>query len=133
MMRRNLGPWILFFTFLANFVLGFGYRLYLRTGLFDITLHFLGGLGVYLTLYQFVSKDFLKVPRWQFIILLLGATTLIGVLWEFTEYVTSTTIGTIHGIELIGNLRDTLEDLFLDILGALVGSFIRPGFKKRRA
>ncbi|MDO8495643.1 MAG: hypothetical protein Q7S32_04000 [bacterium] len=131
-MKRNLGPWILFFTFLANFVFGFGLHLYLRTALFDITLHFLGGLGVYLTLYQFVSKDFQKVPRWQFIVLLIGATILVGVVWEFTEYISSTTIGTIGGVELIGDLRDTLEDLFMDILGAVVGSLIYPGLRKRR-
>lgn len=123
-MKPTLGPWILIITFLANFVFGFGLRLYARAPLFDITLHFLGGLGIFLTLHQLLFKKFPTASPFYWSFLIIGATTLIGVLWEFAEYTGNIFFGTISGIELIGDLNDTLADLFMDMLGASFGAML---------
>lgn len=130
-MKPTWGPWILIIIFLANFIFGFGLRLYTRAPLFDITLHFLGGLGVYLTLHQLLSKKFPQAPTLYWSLLVIGGTMLVGVLWEFTEYVGNVFFGAISGIELIGDLEDTLSDLFMDMLGASLGAFLHALVKRR--
>ena len=61
-------------------------------------------------------------------LILVGATIFIGVVWEFCEYIANQTLIDFvyqkFGIRayFMGNLEDTIYDLFLDILGAI--SFI---------
>lgn len=133
-MSKYCGPLVLVAVFLANFILGFGFRWYARTPFFDITLHFWGGWGVYLILHDFLLKKFPKAPPVLWSILMIGGTMLVGVLWEFAEYTGSVLLGPIHGMEIIGDLADTLADLLMDLLGATAAasSLLLHSFRKRK-
>src|SRR3989344_5525463 len=126
-MLKNKGSWIVFSVIIANFVHGFEFNYY-RFDWFDTSLHFLGGLGVYLILYSYFKNSLTGLPWIKKTILLVGATALVGVIWELAEY-SFTAIPAIlplpwDGLSFIGDLPDTLADLSLDIFGALLGSIL---------
>ena len=126
-MLKNKGLWIVFSAIAVNFILGFKFNFY-RFDWFDVSLHFLGGLGVYLILQQYFKTDLSGLPWLKRTILLVGTTALVGVIWEFAEY-SFTAIPAIlplpwDGLSFIGDLPDTLSDLSLDILGGLFGSIL---------
>ena len=99
----------------------------------DIILHFLGGLGVTLVLYGIVSKDFDSAPPYQLAILVIGATMLVGVLWEFAEFTGTAVFHSLgKNIELAGDAADTLSDLFMDLIGATTASVLH-FFRHRKA
>ncbi len=85
--------------FLVNFIAarkGF----YGRFSWFDKVMHFLGGFFVAMFWSGLIQSPWL----------IISLTLLVGVAWEIWEYVRK------H----IGEMRDTIEDLFFDILGAVV-------------
>lgn len=134
-MLKNKGVWIVFAAVIANFILGFEFNYY-RFDWFDTSLHFLGGLGVYFIISTYFKTDLAGLPWLKKTILLVGATILVGVIWEFAEY-SFTAIPAIlplpwDGLSFIGDLPDTLADLSLDILGALMGSVLH-SFRKRQS
>lgn len=111
----------------ANFILGFEFNFY-HFFWFDMVLHFLGGLGVYLIVSSYFQNGLAKLSWFNRTILLVGVTALIGVIWEFAEY-SFTAIPAIlplpwDGLSFIGDLPDTLSDLSLDILGGLFGCIL---------
>jgi|SRR3989344_124992 len=134
-MLKNKGFWIVFSAVIVNFILGFQFNFY-RFDWFDMVLHFLGGLGVYFIVQQYFKNDlsdFLWIKR---TILLVGATALVGIIWEFAEY-SFTAIPAVlplpwDGMSFIGDLPDTLADLSLDTLGGLFGSILH-FFRQRKA
>lgn len=86
----------------------------------DIPLHFWGGVLLALPFYWFFYRfpRLLKINELPFIVLLilvLGWTTLGGVLWEFGEFLYGAR--TARPIQL--GVADTLGDLFFDMLGGL--------------
>jgi len=97
---------------------------------FDVALHFLGGffmamlMANYLNEY-FVNKNFIKNT-----LIIVGATVLIGVLWEFSEYLANLVLGPIiykwFAVKtyFMGDLDDTVSDLLMDILGAIAFSLL---------
>jgi len=122
--------WAIFFlviVFVTNLV-GIYFRFY-EYWWFDMSLHFLGGFfmamlfGTYFANTNFPSKK----ERWLAVV---GAATFIGVVWEFAEYTAAQTL-----IEplynnfgfrayFIGDLDDTINDLLMDIVGALTFSVL---------
>lgn len=60
------------------------------------------------------------------IIIITGATVFVGVLWEFSEYIANQTLidPIYRWFEIkayfMGDLQDTVKDLLMDTLGALV-------------
>ena len=125
---------IIFFSNLA----GMYYNMYL-TWWFDMIHHFMGGFFVAMLMVYYLSdmvtrdkppeaslaKGGRQVPKIKSYLVIVGAVTFIGVVWEFAEYLASQTL-----IEplykyfqikayFIGELDDTINDLLMDILGAL--------------
>ena len=126
-MFKNKGVLIILVAIAANFLLGFGFNFY-HFSWFDVVLHFLGGLGVYLVLSSYFQKDLVNLSWLHRTILLVGTTAMVGIIWEFAEY-SFTVIPAIlplpwDGFSFIGDLPDTLSDLSLDILGGLFGSIL---------
>lgn len=91
----------------------------------DIILHFSGGFFVAMFMYHYLidrlnNKDILKN-----IVMVAGATVLIGVLWEFAEYIANQTLinWTYQTFKIkvyfMGDLKDTMLDLSMDIIGSL--------------
>lgn len=104
----------------------------------DIVLHFSGGFLVGLFVIWFIfnySNLPIEKNRLPFYIVLISALSfaaLIGVLWEFYEFILDKITGykTHSIIVLQENLKDTMSDLMFDLLGAAASSvFLK--FKKR--
>lgn len=96
---------------------------------FDMTLHFLGGFFMGMFMWQYL-KDSLPKNKLKTILVVVGAVSFIGIIWEFTEYLASQTL-----IEplynrfgfrtyFIGDLDDTINDLLMDVLGSFAISLI---------
>lgn len=130
-MVKSFGFWILVFAVLANFILGFWFNFY-RFGWFDITLHFLGGFGVYILSANFFRKDLSGLPWIKRSILLIGISVAAGVFWEFAEYTASIVWPARDGgFSFIGDLADTVNDLAMDVIGAFAGSILH-FFRQRK-
>lgn len=115
-------------------MLGF-YLGHYRPYYYDTILHFLGGFFVALFFAAFfksrgvTDKSFEKDKFSIFCLIILSATILVGVFWEFTEYLATVYFRNYlfenHGIICcIGNLDDTIGDLSLDAIGAIVFLFV---------
>lgn len=114
---------IIFLTiiFLANFV-GMYYGFY-GYWWFDMSLHFLGGffMAMLMVHYLTAAKTQSKLKNY---LILVGAVSFIGIIWEFAEYLANQTLVeplyNNFGISsyFIGDLDDTINDLLMDILGA---------------
>lgn len=80
--------------------------------------HFSGGFLVALVLFScYQIFDDLKIaPGFLLFISVVSITLLVGVFWEFYEFVSDQILQTNHQT----TIEDTLSDLFMDIVGALV-------------
>lgn len=102
----------------------------------DIALHFSGGIFVGLLALWFIfnKANFLmkkeKLPFYIVFISVISFTALIGVLWEFYEFILDQITGYKSSVMVMQeNLKDTMGDLFFDLLGASVSNvFLK--FKK---
>jgi len=108
---------------LINFIAGMYYNFY-EYWWFDVFLHFLGGFFVAMLMVHYLA-DIKTKSKLKNYLIITGAVILIGVLWEFAEYLANQTlvepIYNSFGIKayFIGDLDDTLNDLLMDILGAI--------------
>lgn len=99
----------------------------------DIPMHFAGGLAMGMLAialhYDMTDKhDLKRHPDWYRLLFVLGFVMLIGVAWEFHEYVLDNTVVIWYGwAKSQLNIADTMLDLVLDAAGGLV-AFI--GFRK---
>lgn len=109
---------LLVFIGVVNF-LAIEYYWYWRLRWFDMPMHFLGGLwlaGVIIW-FRFFSSRFVDAPKTFGRLALWGVLGALGVglVWEFYEgFVGLLTVGHINAY------RDTLGDLFFDMLGGFV-------------
>jgi hypothetical protein len=96
--------------------------------------HFLGGFFVAMLMWHYLKITELRISNFELNILkkyliLAGAVSFVGIVWEFAEYSASQTliepIYNKFGIRayFIGNLDDTINDLLMDIVGALAFIF----------
>jgi len=112
---------ILFLTNLPSIY----YSWYLKIYGFDTIQHFLGGFFVAMFMTAYLAEHLRQKYYYKNIIIITGATVLVGVLWEFSEYTANQTlINPIYrwfGIKayFMGDLRDTVKDLLMDNIGAL--------------
>ncbi len=109
----------------------------------DMPMHFLGGFLVAMVFIwlsqkyfsQFLSNFLLSGNKNLFalIIITLGFVALIGVFWEFSEFLCDIFIST-KGYAWIAQqgVADTMSDLFFDFVGGLVFIFIFKIFKNRK-
>lgn len=102
----------------------------------DIALHFSGGIFVGLLALWFIfNKASLpmqkeKLPFYIVFISVISFAALVGVLWEFYEFILDQITGYKSStIVMQENLKDTMGDLFFDLLGASL-SLVFLKFKK---
>jgi uncharacterized membrane protein YjdF len=101
---------------------GLYYGWYLEHFWFDMLLHFLGGFFIAMLMAGYLKEHF-GGSKLKNILVILGATAFIGVIWEFTEYIANQTLTEptykYFGIRayFMGDLDDTVNDLMMDILG----------------
>lgn len=75
---------------------------------------------------QYLKQHFLPNSKTTNTLILVGSTVLIGVVWEFAEYLANHTIReplqAAYGPkapDFMGNLDDTISDLLIDMLGSI--------------
>lgn len=96
---------------------------------FDAIMHFLGGfviamLGIAIH-HAMTDKHHFKVPRLYHLLFVLGFVMLIGVLWEFHEYILDQTLVVWYGWQKTQpSLGDTMADFLMDGIGGLVAYFV---------
>lgn len=94
----------------------------------DIPMHFLGGfwvamISVYLiSAYQFpISNESLKQNFLSFLIVILSFVALIGIFWEFYEFLNDFFLSSKNYTQILQQgAADTIADLFFDLLGGTV-------------
>lgn len=105
---------------------------------FDMPMHFLGGFWLAIV-FLYLNPDF-KIPNPRFtklpnylitIVITLGFVALIGVFWEFFEFLFDIFVSSkgYLGVAQQG-VADTMSDLFFDLLGGLVFLIICKYFLK---
>lgn len=109
-------------VFVGIFVSGY-FGLYNYWVHLDTSMHFLGGLGVAWFGLAILQDDITRLNRWKQLLILVSFAALVGVLWEFAEYMVGFGRDVVpwlwrwfHG----GSLTDTLFDLAADLVGAMV-------------
>ena len=114
-------------VFMAGIFPSERFELYTKIHYFDKYMHFLGGFVIALFLFYLLESDFKLLSRASFLFFLVSATALIGVFWEFAEYLSNTFLAHSNSDPLFliyryfhgGDLTDTLGDLLMDLGGAL--------------
>ena len=111
----------------GSYVFGLALHLFDLHPLLDIPTHFLGGVAItylYRSAIYHSQKIFGEIPFPIQIIFALTSTGTTIILWEFYENIMDYFLHT----HMVFGLSDTLKDMFLGLLGALVLSLV---YRKR--
>jgi len=114
---------LLLILFLIN-VPNLYYSWYMKFPKIDVIQHFLGGFFMAMFMAAYLKKYILEKEFLKNMLIVVGATTFVGVVWEFSEYIANQTlIDPLYRwfkikAYFMGDLEDTVSDLTLDILGA---------------
>lgn len=115
---------VIIFIFFSITLGQFG-GMYDRFHWYDAFLHFLSALvlGIvgFLSMYLFYNVNKLKLPLLLVVIFSFCFAVTIGVIWEIIEYFIDMTLGTNMQVS---SLDDTMVDLMVNALGALISSVI---------
>ncbi len=109
------------------YLLGLAFHLFKRFPPLDIPTHFLGGVVItyfYRSAIRHSQKLVGEIPLPIQILLAFTGTGTTTILWEFYENILDFFVGT----HMVRGLQDTIMDLFIGLLGALVFTL----FYKRR-
>lgn len=111
-------------------IFGLYFGWYFQYFWFDTTLHFLGGFFMAMLMANYLSEYFISKKALKNILIIVGATMLIGVVWEFAEYIANQILiepfYKYFGVRayFMGDLDDTVNDLMMDVLGGLAYALI---------
>lgn len=84
----------------------------------DSVMHFLGGFWLAMVFIFLISKFEIKLPIFFNFIFGISFAALIGILWEFYEFLCDIFLKKGQILQL--GAADTISDLFFDILGAMI-------------
>ncbi|RJQ31311.1 hypothetical protein C4572_02670 [Candidatus Parcubacteria bacterium] len=115
----------LFFLFISFHVFSLYASLYWKLLWLDALMHLLGGtlVGAFFIWWGYFSGklDLPKNSTLFLVVFTLGGVALVGVLWEFYEFVIDKLVTKDNHISIFQpGLVDTLQDLFLDLVGGLL-------------
>ena len=93
----------------------------------DRVAHFAGGFWA-AVLFLYIFREYSELKRFSeflgswilVLVFTLGFVALIGVFWELFEFATNN----------LGNLEDTIEDLYLDLMGGILAVALNCSYKK---
>ena len=117
---------LLILILVAHYV-GLVGNVYITYRWYDILMHIVGGAWVALLFFYLAGRFNLPLKNSFFwtLIAVLGFVALVGILWEFYEYLTDVFILHKYGLgsaQSLWQAFDTLKDLFDDIIGAIIAS-----------
>lgn len=94
-----------------------------RIHFFDKVLHLSGGIISAWFFLIFFRKELGATSKLRAIIIIVSIVSLVGVFWEFSEYISSVYVSqimpAIARYMYIGDLTDTLGDILFDLTGGL--------------
>ena len=111
-------------SILAINIVGLYYQWYLSYSWFDLVLHFSSGFFIAMLLSAYLKDHLFDGWKLKNFLIILGAVSFIGVVWEFSEYIANFALSPIiydhYRIRtyFMGDLDDTMSDLLMDILGS---------------
>ncbi len=95
-----------------------------RIYFFDKVLHLSGGIISAWFFSIFFRKELGATPKFKAVIIVVSISSLVGVFWEFSEYISSVYVSQIAPViahyMYIGDLTDTLGDILFDLIGGWV-------------
>lgn len=121
--RLTLFSW---FSIVAFHIVSMSFYWYDHFLWLDILMHLIGGAWVglfFVFLFQKHLSNLSNIQFLPFLVLGLGFVALVGVLWEFYEYLSDVYIYKMHPLQLAPNpknLPDTLADLVNDLIGGFL-------------
>ncbi len=118
----------------AGIFLGEQWDLYYQVVHFDKILHFVGGIIAGWFSFSILQAELTRTSSWKQFVIIAGATALIGIVWEWAEYLgnfTQYSFPTLYHYFHGGDLADTLADLLADIAGGSL--FIAWALRKERS
>ena len=125
MSRNSVRYYLLSLVLLATiaYVLGLtGSRWYFLWG--NTVFHFAGGLLFGALTAEYYASEFGRLSQPLRIICIVSIVTCIGVIWEFHEFILSQSALSSGGAKFIGDLRDTINDLLMDMLGGITAALV---------
>lgn len=114
------------FSILAVHFVSSTYYWYDKFPWLDIPMHLAGGMWVALLFAYLFEKNLFSLKQIHFLkalVLCLSFVALIGILWEFYEYLADVYIFKIHPLSLVTdpeNYPDTLADIVNDLIGGFL-------------
>ena len=122
----------------ASLYLGEFRDYYFKFWWWDLMLHTFSGFALgfigFLFLYTLASKDMLKAKPGVIVLFAFCFSLAMGALWEITEFTIDSTLGTNMQKPMLGDesgLTDTMFDLIVDAIGALVAAILGYLYLKR--
>lgn len=114
---------LLLILFLSNLP-SLYYGWYLDMPWVDVVQHFIGGFLVAMFMTAYLGENISGRSFLKNMLIVVGATTFVGVIWEFSEFIANQTLiePFYRWFEIrayfMGDLKDTMSDLLMDILGS---------------
>jgi hypothetical protein len=98
----------------------------------DIPMHLIGGASIAWVAWTFLTeathaKSIYVLPRWLTVAAIIGAVAMVGIVWEWAEFI----VDVFRGSHLQGGIVDTMKDLFDDLLGGTVAAVMLTRPRKR--
>ena len=127
--QAGWAPWLVFIFYA---VAAKGFNAYILYPSLDMPTHFFGGAAIaYFFLSAATNVQALTgaIPKSIRLLLALGMTAFVAVVWEFLEYASDILLGTKMNL----GVADTLSDLFFGLLGATVVLVVAVLFQARSA
>ena len=119
------------FVLITHVILLFLFNIYEVFPWFDMPMHFIGGISVAITYFlilQFFQKEnYLKMNGFFNVLFIFALVSLTAVFWELFEF----SAEFISGLNLQGNLGDTMIDFSLGMLGGLLAAIFLESQAKR--
>lgn len=115
-------PYILYLIFIfGTLVLGEAFLLYEKIPIWDSVTHFFGGFVISLFSFKILGNKVTGIYKYIFCMTI---TLSLGTIWEMFEFLSDSLFGsnamrTLDKIELDA-IKDTIKDLFLDLLGSTI-------------
>jgi len=120
-----ISVFVLWAVIVTAWLVGLYYNLFFAIWWYDIPLHFLGGMWTLLLARYVYRRSGLEIQgggnKIALFIFFISFVLLVGVLWEFYEFISDRYIFLSGYTHLPGVYEDTLKDLFFDFAGAVTG------------
>lgn len=90
-------------------------------------MHTLGGIFIIFIVASFYIKEIRELDSWQIFVALALSAFVVGLIWEYYEYLVQAFVKTVH----LADIPDSIGDLIFDCFGGALGSIFVIFINKR--